>query len=171
MDTEKNMLMVIAPRDFRDEEYFITKQILEEGGIGIVTASTMMGECYGVNGKIAQAETDLIQVNTINFDGIIFVGGPGAEQLFEDRSVLALANDFFAEGKTVCAICSATVILARAGLISGKRVTGWNGAHRVLKEAGAEVVLEPIVQDGNIITGDGPDSSEEFGQAILDSLQ
>ena len=46
----KKVLFVIAFRDFRDEEFFEPKEILEKAGFQVEVASTEKGMAIGVNG-------------------------------------------------------------------------------------------------------------------------
>ena len=65
-------------------------------------------------------------------------------------------------------------ILAHAGVLDGRRVTGWDDDHKlagILKDAGAEYVHVDVVVDRNIITATGPTVAKEFGQAIIETLQ
>jgi protease I len=169
MNSEKRVLFVIPQKDFREEEYFNTKEYLENAGIQVTTASSMSGECYGVSGKIAIADTDFIQLNTVDMDGVFFIGGPGVETLFSDDSAVALANEFYSSGRMVGAICWASVMLARAGIVAGKKVAVWSGARDEMLAAGAIVVDEATATDGNIITASGPSVAEQFAQRIVEA--
>jgi len=62
-------------------------------------------------------------------------------------------REFHREGKLVAAICSATVVLAAAGILKGRRFTSPMGDNDLFK--GAIRVRQPAVRDGNIITGAG----------------
>ena len=170
MQSDKNVLFVIAQKDFRDEEYEDSRKVIEEAGIGIKVASSTAGECYGINGLVIQADIDFSQAETNDFDGVVFVGGPGVQQYFADETVLGLAKQFALEGKLICAICWAPVILANAGLLKGKKVTAWSGAKDDLMKAGAIFSPQMVMVDGNIVTADGPGSAAEFGQKIADIL-
>lgn len=170
MQSDKNVVMIVAQKDFRDEEFEIPKRILEDAGIGVKIASSQAGECFGINGTVASAEMDLSQISPNDFDGILFVGGPGVQSTFNDESILRLATQFAGDNKILAAICWATVILANAGLIKGKNVTTWSGAKADIEKAGGIYHDQPVVVDGNIITADGPTSAEEFGLAISNVL-
>ena len=72
-------------------------------------------------------------------------------------------------------ICISPVILAKAGVLKGKKqqsgVQHWIGDRlRILKENGATYVPEEVVIDGKIVTGNGPDASEEFGTKLVGVL-
>ncbi|MFN3910289.1 MAG: DJ-1/PfpI family protein, partial [Candidatus Anstonellaceae archaeon] len=70
----KKVLFIIAPKDFRDEELFVPKQYLEEKGVFVQVASTEHGVAKGKLGGEIKIDLSLEQVNTKDFDAIIFVG-------------------------------------------------------------------------------------------------
>lgn len=167
----KKALLVIAPANFRDEEYFVTKQVLEDSGAAVTTASKSPGQVTGMLGGTARAERGLDDVNAADYDAVVFVGGNGAQAYFGDKMALEIASQAFEAGKTVAAICIAPVILANAGILNGKRATCYGGEFASRLEAGgAEYTAESIVRDDMIITADGPASAKDFGAEIVRAL-
>ena len=55
---KKKIAMIIAFRDFRDEEYFVPKDILKGAGVEIKTVSTQEGTAIGADG--GEVEIDLL---------------------------------------------------------------------------------------------------------------
>lgn len=171
MSNEKRVLMVIAQREFQEHEYFDTKESLINMGINVDTASTITGDCISVHGKSVFASLNLEMVNVHHYDGIVFVGGAGVEELFHNDHALNLASEFSKEDKIVAAICWAPVILVKAGVLGeGNKATCWAGAKDDLINAGVQYLEENVVIDGRIITAEGPEVSGEFGQAVADAL-
>ena len=160
------ILMVIAPKNFRDEEYFEPKRILGEGGNSIATASKTTGEIIGVNGGAAEAEEKISDVRAEDFDGVIFVGGRGMIELTGDFEMKNLAKKFAGAGKLTAAICVAPAILANAEILSGKSATSWSGVKDLLEKSGARFTGADVEEDGNIITASGPAAAGKFGQRI-----
>lgn len=167
--TNKKVLMIIAPENFRDEEFFHTKESLEEGGLDVTVASTSKTAVSSIEKK--QVEVDvLLDDATSDYDAIVFIGGGGAKIYFDNEKALNLAKEFFNDNKIVAAICVAPVILARAGLLNGKKATVWEGAAGDIKDLGADYTAEDVTIDGNIITGCGPKAAYSFGDAIVKAL-
>jgi protease I len=76
----------------------------------------------------------------------------------------------YEDGKVVGAICAAPVILAKAGLLKDKKATVYPDHEYTLKQYGAIYTGEAVTVDGNIITGNGPESSRAFGQAVAKQI-
>ena len=166
----KKVLMVIAPDNFRDEEYREPRRILESKGCAVTVASTSTKPAKGMLGALVTPDTTLDKVKAADYDAVIFVGGYGAERLFGDRHAHALAADTVKGGKTLGAICVSPTILANAGLLRGKRATVWPDQSKALIAGGANYTGAPVEQDGKVITADGPASAVTFGETIARAL-
>ena len=167
----KKIVFITAPEIFRDEEYAKPKKILEDNGIEVITASTKKGEIVGKLGMKAISDMTIDEINPKDFDAIAFIGGNGASVFFENETALNLAGDFFKSQKIVSAICIAPVILANAGILSDKNATVFPDGKPALDKGGAHYTAKPVEIDANIITANGPDAAEQFGQALLNALQ
>lgn len=165
------VVFVIAKQDFRDEELFHSKEEIEKKGITIVVASTEKGECNGMLGGKAEAELSLEEISSEEFDGIVFVGGSGSAEYFDNETALNLAVEFNKKTKVVAAICIAPSILANAGLLEGKNVTAFASEKENLTEKGALFSGNPVEVSGNIVTANGPKAAREFGKKIAELLQ
>jgi protease I len=113
----KPVLLVIAPKDFRDEELFITQSELERSGLTTTIASSIVGECIGSKGGKAISTLSMDQIKSNDYSTIVFIGGMGSRLFFEDTKAHHLAQEMHAAGYPVAAICIAPVILAKAGLL------------------------------------------------------
>lgn len=163
--------MVIAPRNFRDEEYLEPKRILEAGGFSVIAASWEIGTAIGTDGAIAQIDLLINQVLVEDYVAVIFVGGAGMVEQVANPQLTDLAQKFFQQNKITAGICVAAAILANAGLLSGKKATAWDGVAKVLRANGANYTAASVEQDDLLITADGPRSAAAFGQKILDALR
>ncbi len=160
------VLLIIAQTDFRDEELFETKKAIEKAGHQVEIASTHRGRCFGSGGGIANASLNLDEVNPLDYKAIVFVGGAGSAVYFDNRKALAIVKDCVKHGLILAAICLAPMILAYAGVLEGKRVTVTSSKIKSIEMAGAVYAGPGVIVDGNIITGDGPESSKFFGEKV-----
>ncbi|MFA5049699.1 MAG: DJ-1/PfpI family protein [Candidatus Micrarchaeia archaeon] len=174
----KKIIFIIPPQNFRDEELFHTKEVLESCTIETKIASTKKGECIGSRGGIAVSTYLLEEINSKDFDGIIFIGGMGTPVIRSNNLALALAKHFNDEDKLVCAICWASTILAKAGVLKDKKATVWLGddpeynttTDKVLERYGGIYSPDRVVADKNIITAQGPIQAREFGKKIAEKI-
>lgn len=166
----KRVVMVIAPQQFRDEEYEHPREVLLSRGAEVVTASAHAGECVGRFGAKAQADLALDEVDPDAFDAVIFVGGAGSAVYFDDSRAHALARRIDERGGVVAAICIAPSTLAHAGLLKGKRATAYPTQKDDLVGYGAVWSDGPVEIDGRIITANGPDAARAFGEAVAEAL-
>jgi len=166
-----NILMIIAPERFRDEELFIPKEEFEKDGHTTIIASTTKGSCSGSRGGSADAALTLDEVKTEDFDAVVFVGGGGSKVYFNHPEAFRIAKEMVEKGKIVSAICLAPVILANAGLLKGKNATVSGTEAGTLVSHGARYCGPGITVDGNIITANAPKSSRLFGQKICERLK
>ncbi len=164
-----NLLMVIAPDQFRDEELFVTREVLESLGHTTLVVSSRTGKIQGVKGGSTWVDTLVSEVTPTSFDGLVFIGGGGTNVYFDDEDILTMAREMVAAGRVIAAICIAPVILANAGLLAGKEATVFESGADLLRDNGALVQDRPVVIDGRVVTGNGPDAAEAFARAI-DSL-
>lgn len=147
------ILSVIAPQGYQGVEYGHSKDALEAAGHIVVTASTSK-KAKAKDGSSLQVDMLLKNVELDGFDAILFVGGPGVYDYFEDSHVLGLAKKFHKAGKIVSAICAAPSILANAGLLTGVKATSFPSQAANLKEKGAHFTGHGVERDGRIITAD-----------------
>ena len=163
-------VFIIAKKEFRDEELFIPLKIMQDSGVEIKIASTSKGVCIGKFGGEIEAEISLNEVEVDEFDAIIFIGGAGAVAYQNNNDALNIAREAVRKGRILSAICIAPTILAVSGVIKGKKATVWNGdgkQGKFLEKNGAIFIDKDVVEDGQIITANGPQSAEQFGKTIL----
>lgn len=171
----KSILMVIAYKNFRDEEYFKTRQVFENAGAEIKVASDKKGEATGADGNTAEVDVLIKDVGVKDYDAIVFIGGLGALTHLDNKDSYNLAKETIADNKILAAICISPVILARAGVLKGKKATVWTSpmdksAIKILEQNGAEFKDDLAVIDGTIITGNGPGASEEFAKKVIEVI-
>jgi len=171
----KKIVMIIAFKDFRDEEYFVPKEILEKAGAEIKTASNKMGTAIGADGGDVKIDLLVPEINPADFDAVVFIGGPGCPENLDNESSYQVAKETVFQGKILASICISPVILAKAGVLKGKKATVWSSALdksaiEILEENEAIYQAESVVQDGKIITANGPTAAKGFGEAIVEVL-
>ena len=166
----KKVVIVIAPRGFRDEEYQQPRTILEKEGAAITVASTSLEPATGMLGAEVKPDALLKDIAAADYDAVVFVGGTGAREYWNNPVAQSLAKAGSLGGKIVGAICIAPVILANANLLTARKATVFESEKMKLRSKGAILSTKHVEQDGNLITGDGPSAAGEFGRALLEAL-
>lgn len=172
----KKVAIIIAFRDFRDPEYFFPMQVLKGAGAKITTVSTSLGVAIGADGGEVRVDLLLDNLNSQDFDGIVFIGGEGCLKYLDNDKSYAVIQEAVAGSKVLGAICISSVILAKAGALKGKKATVWSSPLvkspvRILEENGADYQDEGVVVDGKIVTANGPPSARVFGEALVKILE
>ncbi|MDA8098497.1 MAG: DJ-1/PfpI family protein [Nitrospiraceae bacterium] len=167
----KRVVMIIARNRFRDEEYAEPRKALEEAGASVTVASSSLETAEGMLGMKVKPDMLIGKVKEGDFDGIVFVGGGGAKEYFDDPHAQALARSFCERKKLTSAICIAPAILANAGVLTGKKATAFPSSTGALTAHGAVLSGTAVAADGNIVTGVGPEAAREFGKKLVDVLE
>lgn len=163
----KKALFIIAAKDYQEQEFSQPFSALSQSGVTITVASTVSGEAVGTNGAKVRVDMQLADARVDDFDAIVFIGGPGASQYVDDPLAHSLVQDAMKKKKLLAAICMGPLILAKAGVLKGKKATVFPTLAQQLKQKGAKYSVKPVEKDGQIITADGPDSAAAFGQEII----
>jgi len=171
---EKKALMVIANKGYQDFEYERPRAMLEGAGFKVITTAKKLGESEGSLGGSTEVDLVFGDVDILDYQVVIFVGGPGASELIEDVGAHMIARDADDEDMILGAICIAPLILAHSGVLDGKKATVLSEdkkAVKRLKESGAEVLDKEVVVDGQTITARNSEAADDFSRAILEALK
>lgn len=99
---------------------------------------------------------------------ILFVpGGPGQAELMDDRAMLDFLATQGATARYVTSVCTGSLLLAAAGLLTGYRATCHWLSLAQLALFGAEPVAERVVVDRNRVTGAGVTSGIDFALTLM----
>ena len=168
------MASVLLPlaKGFEELEAVALCDVMRRGGIEVRLAyleDELHGDLVtGANGITIKADTSISNVIVDDFDMMVLPGGwGGTYALAENARVQELLREF-KEKKIVGAMCAAPYALQKAGVLSD-RYTAYPGA---VEEIGAPgyVADEKVVEDGNVITSQGPGTAVCFGLAIVRRL-
>jgi len=168
---KQKILMIIASQNFRDEELLTPKKIFEKEGFKVTIASSSLNVARGMFGARIKSEVLINNVKVKDYDAVIFVGGTGATEYFNNPIALKIVQESVRQGKVLGAICIAPRILAEAGVLKGKKATVWKSEANALKAKGAIYTGEDVTVDGKIITASGPNAAKAFANAILKLLK
>jgi protease I len=169
-ETMSKIALIIAFEKFRDEEYANPKEVLEQAGFTTVTVSSRLGTATGKLGMEVNVDMTLDQLVVQDYAAILFIGGPGSFDYYDNPLCHKIAQDTLKAGRILGAICAAPGILAKAGVLKGKKATMFDDT-RVLGENGAIYTGAGVEIDGYIITATGPATAEAWGEAIVQAIK
>lgn len=107
------------------------------------------------------------QIKVSDYDAVFIPGGAwNPDNLRYDKDVIKFIQDFNKSGKLIAAICHAPVVLASADILKGRKLTGYWNIQSDLKNAGATVLEQSVVTDGNIVTSRHPIDVADFSRAV-----
>ncbi|MEQ1669585.1 MAG: DJ-1/PfpI family protein [Hyphomicrobium sp.] len=98
-------------------------------------------------------------------------GTEGTLAAMEDEATMAFLKDRGARAKYITSVCTGSLVLGAAGLLTGYKATSHWVAREVLKDFGAEPVDARVVIDRNRITGAGVTAGLDFGLALVAKLR
>jgi protease I len=162
-----SVVIVIAHRDFNDDEFQVPYETLKKSGMKIVVASTDTTPAKGMMGTEVKPDITLGQVDADEFDGLIVVGGPGCERLSDNTTLHEIVRNFNAQNKMIAAICVAPLVLARAGILEDKIVTAYPTVRDEIGKCCVRCADTDVEVSGNVVTCSGPKAAAEFATTIL----
>ncbi|MEZ3558644.1 MAG: DJ-1/PfpI family protein [Duncaniella sp.] len=168
------VVYVFLADGFEEIEALTPIDLMRRADIHVVTIATGDRlEVKGAHGVTVQADVMLCSGCLPEADMLVCPGGmPGASNLAASKVLAAMLREQYEQGRYVAAICAApAVTLAPLGILEGKKATCYPGFEQQLAEAGATHVAERVVEDGNIITANGPSSAMPFALALVAALR
>lgn len=154
----KKILVILPPRQFRDEEYQKPKALFDESGARVTVASSTLAPAQGMLGTVVTPDASIKDVKATDFDAVLLVGGIGSNAFWHHEIVHNLVKESVRAGKVVSAICLAPVTLANAGLLEGKLL-----AHRVTQRTPSPSCSLLIGEQGTDDDGNG-EPQQSFDQ-------
>ena len=143
--------------------------LLRRGGIEVVAAGLEDGPVTGSRGTRILPDMTLDEALGQEFDMVVLPGGlPGSDHLAADERVTSLLRRMNESGRYVGAVCAAPKVLARTGILDGKRATAFPGVLQA--ESHPDIGPEPVVRDGTVITSRSAGTAMDFGLALLEAL-
>ena len=169
-------ILIMATNRFEESELFGPREILLGQGAKVTIASLGLDEILGTvhdePGKAIKPDVLIKDTSAADYDALLLPGGVGnPDQLRMHEDAIALIREFANTEKPVAAICHGPWLLVEADLLRGKQATSWPSIRTDLKNAGANVVDEAAVTDGNIITSRKPDDMAAFTDALIAAIE
>ena len=169
-------VLIMATNRFEESELFGPREILLGKGARVTLASLSLDEIMGTvhdePGRKIRPDMLIRDATASDYDALLLPGGvSNPDRLRSHEDAIALIREFANTEKPVAAICHGPWLLAEANLLRGRRATSWPSIRTDLRNAGATVVDEAAVTDGNIITSRKPDDVPAFTEALIAAIE
>ena len=163
-------LVFLAP-GFEEIETATVVDVLRRAGVEVTVAGLVGGAIDGGHAMKFVADKSIDEIVAKDFDAIICPGGnPGYKNLRKNRRVLAIVKDAFEAGKLVAAICAGPAVLSDAGILKNRNCTIFPGMEDDLIKGGGNPKSDLVVEDGNIVTSQGPATALLFALKLIERL-
>lgn len=165
------MVYVLLAPGFEESEAIVPTDLLRQGGLETALVSLSGPTVTGGHNITVQADLELSQVDLDQAEMIVLPGGGvGVENLWNSDAVSQLIQEAAKRNIWLAALCAGPVLLARWGLLDGRKATSYPTRHDQLGKA--EVLpQERAVADGKFVTGHACGSSFDFGLKLVEVLR
>jgi protease I len=169
-------VLIVASDGFEESELFGPREILQQRGAEVILASPkrdpIQATVHDDPGKTIRPDLTVDEARADDFNALVLPGGVrNPDHLRLHANVIALIREFDRQGKPIGAICHGPWLLVEADLLRGRTATAWPSIRTDLRNAGANVVDEPAVTDGNIVTSRNPEDVAAFTDALIDLIE
>ncbi|HCU07505.1 MAG TPA: DJ-1 family protein [Clostridiales bacterium] len=164
------MIFVYIAEGFEEIEALTPVDVLRRAGLQVETVSVENDlTVAGAHGITIVCDTMLAESEKIQAEALILPGGmPGALGLLHSPVLLERLRSENEKGTLICAICAAPMVLAKAGILSGRKAVIYPGMEAEIK--GAVPCSAIVCVDENLITSQGPATAMPFSLEILKAL-
>jgi protease I len=164
-------IAVLLEDNYQVLEAWYPYLFLKGQGIETVFVGPAKREYKSKEGYPAAADLAVADLDIGDIDGVVIPGGYAPDLLRRYKEVTDLVKKVDDEGKLVAAICHAGWVLVSAGILKGRKATGFYAIKDDIKNAGARYEDKEVIVDGNLITSRNPYDLPAFCGAILKFLQ
>lgn len=161
---------VFLAAGFEEVEGLMIVDLLRRAGVETYMVSVSGDrKVVGSHKIVVDADCLFEEMDYADIDLLMLPGGlPGTDNLMAHQGLEKLLREFYAQGRYLAAICAAPSVFGKLGFLEGRRAC----SHPCREDAltGAEVVKEPVVMDGHIITGRGLGAAIPLGLKLISLL-
>ena len=164
-------ILILLEKGVEDSEFIYPYYRFQEEGFKMdIVAPQAKKEYVGKRGVPFTSEFSPSEVDLNDYDAVIIPGGQAPDRMRIHPDLVQLVKEANSKGKVIAAVCHGPQMLIEADIVRGKTVTSWPSVRTDLRNAGANVVDEAAVVDGNIVTSRSPDDLPDFCKATIKLL-
>lgn len=165
---KKRVLVPLAP-GCEELEAVTIIDLLRRADVEVVAAGLGDGPVTASRGVRLLPDTTLDEALRTEFDMVALPGGlPGSDHLAADPRIQALLRRMHESGRLVGAVCAAPKVLARSGLLDGRKATAYPGVLQA--ENHPAITGQAVTRDGTVITSRSAGTVMDFALALIEAL-
>jgi len=161
------VLVVVPAHDYGEQTLRHARSSLHNVHVGTWSVSSNWSEL--IKGRLQDefmVDGDIASARMENYSGVLFVGGEGAIELSADENALRLAREANAGDKMIAAWGHAVAVLAKAGVVKGRKVTGALEVKSLVQYHGGRFTGRQLERDGEIVTAADEAVGIRFGKTL-----
>lgn len=170
MTLKGKRVAILAEDLYQELELWYPLYRLREEGAEVTVVGAGKERYTSKHGYPVEVQASIDIVKADDFDGVIIPGGYAPDLMRRNQKMVDFVKRAHDQGKIIAAICHAGWMLASAGIIKGKRVTGFFSIKDDLVHAGARYEDKEVIRDHNIITSRRPDDLPAFCRTVIEAL-
>jgi len=164
-------VVLLAENNYQEMELWVPYYRLKEEGAEVILVGSGSSRTYTSKlGYPVEVQKEAKEIDMNRYDGVVIPGGYAPDMMRRYPEMVKIVKEAHQKGKVIAAICHAGWMLASAGILKGRKVTGFFAIKDDLVNAGANYVDEEVVRDGNLITSRKPDDLPAFCRELVDAL-
>jgi 4-methyl-5(b-hydroxyethyl)-thiazole monophosphate biosynthesis len=165
----KKILIVLA-NGFEEVEALTVIDLLRRVQLDVTITGLKREFVTGAHNIAVKCDCYYQDIEETKYDCLILPGGqPGTDNLMATAEIIEWTKSFFQAGKLIAAICAAPLVLNKAGILNGKKITSFPSEKKAFLNS--VYLEEPVIQDGNIITSRGLGTAIEFALKIVENIK
>lgn len=164
-------VVILVENLYQDHEFWVPYYRLNEGGAEVTIVGSGSARSYTSKyGYPVEVEKEAKEIDPSRYDGVVIPGGYAPDLMRRYPEMVRILREAHERGKVVAAICHAGWMLVSAGILRGKKATGFFAIKDDMVNAGAISIDAEVVRDGNLITSRKPDDLPAFCREMIEAL-
>lgn len=160
--------VIITAANFQDEELIYPYYRMLEEGYRVDIATPGKENVTGKYGVPSRPSMDTMDLRTENYDLVVIPGGFEApDRLRIRKEVLVFVREMFEQRKLIATICHGPWVCISAGIMRGRKATGFIAIKDDIINAGAEYIDQDVVVDDNLISSPHYRNNGDFMRAVV----
>ncbi|HEU4838573.1 MAG TPA: DJ-1/PfpI/YhbO family deglycase/protease [Micavibrio sp.] len=167
---QQGRVAIITADNVEDQEFFYPYYRFLEAGYVVDVLTPKGKDLKGKNGAGLEDTVKIEDANADEYDLLYVPGGKAPAKLKKEKEAVEFVQQFCKTGRPVGAICHGPQLLAKAGVISGRKIAAWPECEEEVEEAGAVYQYTECMKDGPFITGRWPGDLPGQMKAVMEAL-